>query len=94
MSIIRGKAFPVKESGNTRLKVQFTWPFRSDYRIIILADDYRYVVVDHPSRNDLWILSREPYMTSDTYNRLVETIKARGYNSSLLQKTEQNCEDR
>ncbi len=94
MSVSRGKAFPVKGSGNTRLKVQFLWPFRGDYHIIILADDYRYAVVGHPSRKYLWILSREPYMTSDTYSMLLQAVKARGYDVSLLQKTEQNCEDR
>jgi apolipoprotein D and lipocalin family protein len=93
MSIARGKAFPVKGSGNARLKVQFFWPFKGDYYIIDLADDYRYVVVGHPNRNFLWILSREPYMTNDTYNGIVAHIKSKGFDVTRLQKTEQNCED-
>lgn len=92
MSVARGKAFPVKGSGNARLKVQFFWPFKGDYYIIHLADDYRYAVVGHPSRDYLWILNREPYMTRDTYAGLVEIIKSKGYDISRLQKTEQNCE--
>jgi len=94
MSVAKGKAFPVKGSGNARLKVQFFWPFKGDYYIIDLADDYRYVVVGHPGRDYLWILSREPYMTNDTYTRLVEIIKSKGFDVARLQKTEQNCEDR
>jgi len=94
MSVAKGKAFPVKGSGNARLKVQFFWPFKGDYYIIDLADDYRYVVVGHPGRDYLWILSREPYMTNDTYTRLVEIIKGKGFDVARLQKTEQNCEDR
>jgi len=94
MSVAKGKAFPVKGSGNAQLKVQFLWPFRGDYYIIDLADDYRYVVVGHPGRDYLWILSREPYMTNDTYTRLVEIIKGKGFDVGRLQKTEQNCEDR
>ena len=91
---IEGKAFIVKGSGNAKLKVQFFWPFKGDYYIIDLADDYRYVVVGHPGRDYLWILSREPYMTNDTYTRLVEIIKGKGFDVARLQKTEQNCEDR
>jgi apolipoprotein D and lipocalin family protein len=92
MSVARGKAFPVKGSGNARLKVQFFWPFKGDYVIIHLDDDYRYVVVGHPSRDYLWILSREPYMTGDTYAGLVAIIKDKGYDITRLQKTEQNCD--
>jgi apolipoprotein D and lipocalin family protein len=94
MSYAKGKAFVVKGSGNARLKVQFLWPFRGDYYIIVLDDNYRYVVVGHPGRKYLWILSREPYMASDTYSGLVERVKQKGYDISILQKTEQNCEDK
>jgi apolipoprotein D and lipocalin family protein len=94
MSFAKGKAFVVKGSGNARLKVQFLWPFRGDYYIIVLDDDYRYVVVGHPARKYLWILSREPYMSSGTYSGLVERVKDKGYDISRLQKTEQNCEDK
>jgi apolipoprotein D and lipocalin family protein len=92
MSVAKGKAFAVKGSGNARLKVQFLWPFRGDYYIIELDRDYRYVVVGHPHRKYLWILSREPYMGADTYSMLVDRIKEKGYDINRLQKTEQNCE--
>jgi len=92
MSSAKGKAFIVKGSGNARLRVQFLWPFRGDYYIIVLDDDYRYVVVGHPHRKYLWILSREPYMSDDIYAMLVESVKKKGYDISRLQKTEQNCE--
>jgi len=94
MSIARGKAFVVKGSNNARLKVQFFWPFKGDYYIIELPDDYSYVVVGHPSRNYLWILSRDSYMTSDTFALLLEKIKAKDYDITRLQKTERNCEDK
>src|SRR6056297_2005 len=48
-SSIKGKAFIVENSGNAKLKVQFFWPFRGDYWIIELADDYSYAVVGVPS---------------------------------------------
>jgi apolipoprotein D and lipocalin family protein len=94
MTVAKGKAFPVKGSGNARLKVQFFWPFKGDYYIIELAGDYSFAVVGHPERNYLWILSREPYMTKDTYNMLLEKIRQKGFDISRLQLTEHNCEDR
>jgi apolipoprotein D and lipocalin family protein len=42
LSVARGKAFIVPGSGNAKLRVQFFWPFRGDYWIIDLAEDYSY----------------------------------------------------
>ena len=50
---IKGKAFVVKNSGNAKLKVQFFWPFKGNYWIIDLADDYSYAVVSHPNKKYL-----------------------------------------
>jgi apolipoprotein D and lipocalin family protein len=93
MSSIRGKAFFVAGSGNAKLKVQFFWPFRGDYYIIGLADDYSWAVVGHPERKYLWILSRESYMPTDTYNYILTIIKKRGYDLKILQKTPQECDN-
>jgi apolipoprotein D and lipocalin family protein len=93
LSIARGKAFIVKGSNNARLKVQFFWPFRGDYYIIGLAEDYSWAIVGHPSRTYLWILSRESYMPTDTYNMICKIIKQQGYDVKRLQKTPQNCDN-
>jgi apolipoprotein D and lipocalin family protein len=90
---IQGKAFVVPESGNAKLKVQFFWPFRGDYYIIGLAEDYSWAVVGHPQRKYLWILSRESYMPSHTYSYILDFVKSKGYNPAILQKTEQDCDN-
>ena len=89
-SYIKGKAFPVKNSGNAKLKVQFFWPFRADYWIIGLPDDYSYAVVSHPSRKYLWILSREPLMKDETFQLITKRLKEQGFDLSRLQKTVQS----
>ena len=93
ISVARGKAFVVEGSGNARLKVQFFWPFRGDYFIIGLADDYSWAIVGHPQRKYLWILSRESYMPTDLYNHLLQVIKEKGYDLKPIQKTPQNCDN-
>jgi apolipoprotein D and lipocalin family protein len=93
ISMISGKAFIVQGSGNARLKVQFFWPFRGDYYIIGLAEDYSWAVVGHPRRKYLWILSRESYMPTDTYKTILALVKNKGYDTKNLQKTPQNCDN-
>jgi len=89
---IRGRAYPVLNSENTKLKVQFFWPFRGNYQIIGLAGDYSWALVGTPSRKYLWVLSRESFMTTDTYDEILKIVKNRGYSTSRIQKTPQNCD--
>jgi apolipoprotein D and lipocalin family protein len=93
ISIARGKAFIVDGSNNARLKVQFFWPFKGDYYIIGLADDYSWAIVGHPQRKYLWILSRESFMPSETYDQILGLIKRKGYDINKLVKTPQNCDN-
>ena len=86
-SSIRGRAFVQKDSGNAKLKVQFFWPFRGDYWIIDLAEDYSYAVVSHPNRNYLWILSRTPVMEEEVYRGILERLKDNGFDLERLQMT-------
>lgn len=86
-----GKAFPVEGSNNSRLRVQFFWPFRGDYYVIALADDYRYAMVGSPSREYLWILNRSPQMDPDTFQMLKEEAESLGFDTSRLQRTDQEA---
>lgn len=92
ISQITGKAWVVPGSNNSKLKVQFVWPFKGDYWIVYVSPDYRYSVVGTPTQNYLWILARTRKVDNATYQKLVAIAKQRGYaNVGPLQKTLQNC---
>ena len=87
-----GKAFVVEGSNNSKLRVQFFWPFRGDYWILELdKENYSYAVVGDPSRKYLWILSRTPKMDEQIFNMLVDRCKVKGFIVSMLQKTNHSC---
>ncbi len=86
-----GKATVVEGSNNSKLKVSFFWPFKGDYWIIDLADDYSYVAVGHKSRKYLWILCRTPKMDDKTYTQIVERIEKKAFDITKLKKTIQVC---
>ena len=74
---ISGKAFVETAGDNSRLLVQFFWPFKAPYQIIALDTvDYQYALVGSPSRKYLWILNRQPQMAADVYAELVAKAKA------------------
>jgi apolipoprotein D and lipocalin family protein len=86
-----GKAFVVPGSNNAKLRIQFFWPFRGDYWILELENDYSYAVVGVPSRKYCWILSRTPQMNPEILEMLVQHLKAKGFDVSRMQQTDHTC---
>jgi apolipoprotein D and lipocalin family protein len=83
---VRGKGFVDRTSGNSKWKVQYLWPFKADYWIIELADDYSYAVVGHPKKKFLYILARTPQMKQELYEGIVERCRKKGYDMNRLKK--------
>ncbi len=82
-----GKAWAVDGTGNSQLKVSFFWPFRSDYWVIALDDDYQWAVVGNPNRKYLWVLSRTPRLPSEQLDRALEAAASQGFDLTQLKYT-------
>jgi apolipoprotein D and lipocalin family protein len=87
-----GRARLADRGGSTsRLKVRFAPAILSwlpmvwgDYWILDLTPDYRAALVGTPSRQYLWVLSRTPQLEDTTWQRLVATATAQGFDVSRL----------
>jgi apolipoprotein D and lipocalin family protein len=82
-----GKAWTVAGTGNAQLKVSFFWPFRSDYWVIGLADDYRWAVVGNPNRKYLWVLSRTPRLPAEDLDKALQAAASQGFDLAQLKYT-------
>ena len=76
-----GRAYVVDKS-NSKLKVSFFRPFYGDYWILILDENYKYVVVGTPSRDYLWILARDKFISDDIKNSILEKLPSLGFDTS------------
>ena len=83
----KGKAEIVDPATHAKLKVWFFWPFKGNYWIIDLDENYQWVVVGEPSRNYLWILSRTPAMNPDLYHPIAQKLPRKGYDPEKLRRT-------
>jgi apolipoprotein D and lipocalin family protein len=64
--------------------------FFGDYWIIDLdREKYRYAVVGHPTRQYLWILSRDPTLDDATLAPVLERAAKKGFDTSRLEYTQQ-----
>lgn len=67
------------------LEVSFFPPFYGDYRVIRVADDYRYAVVTSKTKDALWILSRTPQMSQKDLDELLAFAASYDYDVSKLE---------
>ena len=72
------------------LRVSFFGPFYSDYRIMMLSEDYNYALVGAGSSKYLWILSRTPNVPDDILQQILTVASDRGYDTSKLIWVEQS----
>ena len=73
--------------------MQFVWPFKAEYRIIYLNDDYSVTVIGRTKRDYVWIMAREPAITAEEYASITDFLKEQGYEIDKLQKVPQFIPD-
>lgn len=83
-----------RDGPTSRLKVRFAPAFLAflpmvwgDYWILDLTADYGAALVGTPSRDYLWVLSRTPQLEDTTFQRLVATAVAQGFDVSRLARS-------
>jgi apolipoprotein D and lipocalin family protein len=66
--------------------MQFIWPFKAEYRIIYLSNDYERTIIGRTKRDYVWIMARQPSISEEDYRRLVKFIEEQGYESGKLRR--------
>lgn len=87
---LTSKSEAVPGSNNAVWTVQYVWPFKADYRISYLADDYGQVVVTREKRDYVWIMARTPTIPEADLKRLTDFVRMQGYDVSKLQRVPQS----
>ena len=78
-----GRAYAIDET-NSKLKVSFFRPFYGDYWVLILDENYEYVVVGTPNREYLWILARDKKLPLKIQNDILEKLPSLGFDIAKL----------
>ena len=85
-----GKAKTTETPG--KLKVSFFLFFYSDYNVMELDRNYKWVLIGSSSDKYLWILSRSPQLDEQTKEHILSKARARGYDTSKLIWVKQKSE--
>jgi apolipoprotein D and lipocalin family protein len=81
--------YVIDQTTNAKLGIDLGG-FIGDYWIIDEASDYRYIVVGHPSRQYMWILSRDRHMAQEDLDTVLANAKAKGFDTSVVEYTNQD----
>lgn len=78
------------KSTNAQWRMQFIWPFRSDYIILHLAEDYSRTIVVHPGRKYAWIMQREPEISDQEYETMLQILESEGVDRRRITRLPQD----
>ncbi|MEM1203962.1 MAG: lipocalin family protein [Acidobacteriota bacterium] len=76
-------------STNAEWRVRPFWPLNLRYLVTDLADDYRYTVIGHPSRDFLWIMARDRELPEDDWKGILARLESQGYDLGRIQRIPQ-----
>ena len=84
--VYRPRGFIQDKQSNAVWGMQFFWPFKAEYRIIYLTEDYSQTVIGRTKRDYVWIMARKPMMPEEDYNGILEFLREQGYDLAKLRK--------
>ncbi len=82
-------AFIVDQQSNALWDMQFIWPFKAEYRVIYLDEDYQTTIIGRSKRDYVWLMSRQPGVDETSYKSLLTFMESQGYDIDKVQRVPQ-----
>ena len=83
------RGFIRDKKSNAVWGMQFIWPFKAEYRVIYLDDDYQTTIIGRSKRDYVWLMSRQPVIDENSYESLLSFMQSQGYDIDKVQKVPQ-----
>ena len=80
------RGFIRDETSNAVWDMQFIWPFKAEYRIIYLSEDYSQTVIGRTKRDYVWIMARKNSIPNIDYEKLLKFLLDQDYNINDIRK--------
>lgn len=86
------RGFVVDRVNNSTWAMQFIWPFKAEYLITYLNDDYSQTVIGRNKRDFFWYMARTPEVSQEDYDRTMTELSVQGYNMNKVRKVPQKSD--
>lgn len=84
------RGFVIDRVHHSTWRMQFIWPFKAEYLITYLDSGYTQAIIGRNKRDYVWIMARTPHILDADYERLLDMLKAQGYNITKIRKVPQH----
>lgn len=91
LKVMRPTAFPKQGELDGQWTIQFLWPFKVDYRVSYVSEEYDTTIIGRQRRDYAWVMAREPIIDDATYQQLINKLVALGYERSKVRKVPQQA---
>lgn len=88
------RGFIVDKVNNSTWGMQFVWPFKAEFLITYLSDDYSQTIIGRNKRDYFWIQARTPEIPESDYQSLLKMLSEQGYDISKVRKVPQSWPDK
>lgn len=92
--VYRPKGFVTDDPSNAVWGMQFIWPFKAEYRILHVDEDYSETIIGRRKRDYLWIMTRVPHPDEAQLERLIQIAVEEGYLREKIQRVPHVVEGR
>ncbi len=84
------RGFVIDKVNNSTWGMQFIWPFKAEFLITYLKEDYSQTVIARNKRDFFWIQARTPQIPEEEYQALLRMLADQGYDISKVRKVPQS----
>ena len=83
------RGFVTDTDSNAVWGMRFVWPFKADYRIVYLDEEYSQTIIGREKRDYVWIMARTPTIPEDDLARMVSLLGEEGYDTAKIERVPQ-----
>ncbi len=80
------KGFVRDTGSNAVWGMRFIWPFKAEYIIVYVDDDYQATLIGRRKRDYLWIMTRSAHPDEATVETLIDLAVEQGYPRERIQR--------
>ena len=80
------RGYVVNTATNAEWAMQFAWAIKADYKIVYLDENYQEAIVGRDQRDYVWVLSRNPNLSSTDFDALLSRVRNMGYEFNQLRR--------
>lgn len=85
--------FVEDQATNATWGMRFIWPFKAEYLIAHVDDEYTETIIARRKRDYAWIMTRSPEISNEAYARLADQLVELGYEREEIRRVPQRWPD-